>query len=137
MAGSPRPESLLGRHRALRDRPPAGAARSVQGVEARGEEERAVLDDLGLGLRLLTVNIAEVRPPEIVSQQDSVDGTRKWAIRVDGGVRVGRGAGGHRGDGLVGPHAHHPAALCILDLLLGYLHSFASPGAPNQQVPVP
>ena len=29
-----------------------------------------------------------MRPPEIVSQQDSSDGTRKWAIRVDGGGLV-------------------------------------------------
>jgi len=29
-----------------------------------------------------------VRPPEIVSQQDSSDGTRKWAIRVEGGGLV-------------------------------------------------
>jgi 23S rRNA (adenine2503-C2)-methyltransferase len=31
---------------------------------------------------------AEIRPPEIVSQHDSSDGTRKWAIRVEGGGLV-------------------------------------------------
>lgn len=31
---------------------------------------------------------AEIRPPEIVSQHDSADGTRKWAIRVSGGSLV-------------------------------------------------
>ena len=31
---------------------------------------------------------AEIRPPEIVSQHDSADGTRKWAIRVNGGGLV-------------------------------------------------
>jgi 23S rRNA (adenine2503-C2)-methyltransferase len=31
---------------------------------------------------------AEIRPPEIVSQHDSSDGTRKWAIRVSGGSLV-------------------------------------------------
>ncbi len=39
-------------------------------------------------MREKLLQVAEVRPPEIVSQQDSSDGTRKWAIRVDGGGLV-------------------------------------------------
>ena len=31
---------------------------------------------------------AEIRAPEIVTQKDSVDGTRKWAIRIEGGGLV-------------------------------------------------
>jgi 23S rRNA (adenine2503-C2)-methyltransferase len=46
------------------------------------------MTNLGKGLREKLKAIAEVRPPEIVSQHDSSDGTRKWAIRVEGGGLV-------------------------------------------------
>jgi 23S rRNA (adenine2503-C2)-methyltransferase len=46
------------------------------------------MTNLGKALREKLQAIAEVRPPEIVSQHDSSDGTRKWAIRVDGGGLV-------------------------------------------------
>ncbi len=46
------------------------------------------MSNLGKVLRDKLLEIAEVRPPEIVSQQDSTDGTRKWAIRVEGGGLV-------------------------------------------------
>lgn len=46
------------------------------------------MSNLGRALREKLMDIAEVRPPEIVSQQDSSDGTRKWAIRVEGGGLV-------------------------------------------------
>jgi len=46
------------------------------------------MSNLGRALREKLVQVAEVRPPEIASQQDSSDGTRKWAIRVDGGGLV-------------------------------------------------
>jgi len=46
------------------------------------------MTNLGVALRERLQAIAEVRPPEIASQHDSADGTRKWAIRVDGGGLV-------------------------------------------------
>jgi 23S rRNA (adenine2503-C2)-methyltransferase len=46
------------------------------------------MSNLGRALREKLLEIAEVAPPEIVSQQDSSDGTRKWAIRVAGGGLV-------------------------------------------------
>lgn len=46
------------------------------------------MTNLGKALREKLAQVAEVRPPEIVSQQDSEDGTRKWAIRVEGGGLV-------------------------------------------------
>ena len=46
------------------------------------------MSNLGKALRETLMEVAEVRPPEIVSQQDSSDGTRKWAIRVEGGGLV-------------------------------------------------
>ena len=46
------------------------------------------MTNLGKALREKLRGVAEIRPPEIVSQHDSSDGTRKWAIRVDGGGLV-------------------------------------------------
>lgn len=46
------------------------------------------MSNLGRSLRDKLLGVAEVRPPEIASQQDSSDGTRKWAVRVDGGGLV-------------------------------------------------
>lgn len=46
------------------------------------------MSNLGRSLREILLEVAEVRPPEIASQQDSSDGTRKWTIRVDGGGLV-------------------------------------------------
>ncbi|MDE0951457.1 MAG: 23S rRNA (adenine(2503)-C(2))-methyltransferase RlmN [Halioglobus sp.] len=46
------------------------------------------MSNLGKVLREKLLKIAEVRPPEIASQHDSSDGTRKWTIRVEGGGLV-------------------------------------------------
>jgi 23S rRNA (adenine2503-C2)-methyltransferase len=46
------------------------------------------MTNLGKSLREKLLEIAEVRPPIIVSQKDSTDGTRKWAIEVEGGGLV-------------------------------------------------
>jgi 23S rRNA (adenine2503-C2)-methyltransferase len=46
------------------------------------------MSNLGRALREKLVEVAEVRPPEISRQQDSTDGTRKWAILVEGGGLV-------------------------------------------------
>tara|TARA_R110001592_G_scaffold337300_1_gene623710 strand:+ start:326405 stop:327550 length:1146 start_codon:yes stop_codon:yes gene_type:complete len=46
------------------------------------------MTNIGKALREKLLVIAEVRPPEIVSEHDSTDGTRKWIIRVDGGGLV-------------------------------------------------
>lgn len=46
------------------------------------------MTNLGKALREKLLEVAQVCPPEIVSQQDSSDGTRKWAIRVAGGGLV-------------------------------------------------
>jgi len=43
------------------------------------------MTNLGKALRQKLRGVAEVRLPRIASQEDSTDGTRKWAIRVDGG----------------------------------------------------
>ena len=46
------------------------------------------MTDLGVALRERLADIAEITPPHIAEQQDSQDGTRKWAIAVEGGSLV-------------------------------------------------
>jgi|TARA_R100000005_G_scaffold96582_1_gene84789 23S rRNA (adenine2503-C2)-methyltransferase len=53
-----------------------------------GVTDIGAMSNLGKALREKLQRVAEVRPPEIVSQHDSADGTRKWAIRVSGGGLV-------------------------------------------------
>ena len=46
------------------------------------------MTDLSQSLREKLGEIAEITPPVIAEQQDSADGTRKWAIAVEGGSLV-------------------------------------------------
>jgi 23S rRNA (adenine2503-C2)-methyltransferase len=46
------------------------------------------MTNIGKALRERLSEVAEIRPPEIVEQHDSADGTRKWLIRVEGGGLV-------------------------------------------------
>lgn len=64
------------------------AQQVLKWIHHAGETRIEAMTNLGKVLREKLLEIAEVRPPEIVSQQDSSDGTRKWAIRVDGGGLV-------------------------------------------------
>ena len=54
----------------------------------QGVTDFAEMTNLGKALREKLSAIAEVRPPEVESQHDSADGTRKWLIRVSGGSLV-------------------------------------------------
>ena len=42
----------------------------------------ALMTDLGKELRARLADVAEIRPPEIVSEHASADGTRKWLLRT-------------------------------------------------------
>lgn len=64
------------------------AQQVLKWIHHAGVTDIAEMTNLGKALREKLQAIAEVRPPEIVSQHDSSDGTRKWAIRVDGGGLV-------------------------------------------------
>ncbi len=57
-------------------------------IHHAGVDDFEQMTNLGKNLREKLKQIAEIRAPEIVSQQDSEDGTRKWAIRVEGGGLV-------------------------------------------------
>ena len=61
------------------------AQQVLKWVHHAGVTDIGEMTNLGKALREKLLAIAEVRPPEIVSQHDSTDGTRKWVIRVDGG----------------------------------------------------
>jgi 23S rRNA (adenine2503-C2)-methyltransferase len=64
------------------------AEQVMKWIHHHGQCDIAEMTNLGKALREKLAAIAEVRPPEIAEQKDSVDGTRKWAIRVDGGALV-------------------------------------------------
>ena len=61
------------------------AQQVLKWIHHAGVTDIGEMSNLGKALREKLLAIAEVRPPVIVSQHDSSDGTRKWIIRVDGG----------------------------------------------------
>lgn len=61
------------------------AAQVLKWIHQRGVADVLAMTDLGRVLRERLAEIAEIRPPEVVSRQDSADGTCKWLVRVDGG----------------------------------------------------
>ncbi|MCX2981745.1 23S rRNA (adenine(2503)-C(2))-methyltransferase RlmN [Halieaceae bacterium IMCC14734] len=67
---------------------PFRAQQLMKWIHHAGVDDFDQMTNLSKSFRETLKQIAEVRPPEIVSQQDSVDGTRKWAIRVEGGGLV-------------------------------------------------
>jgi 23S rRNA (adenine2503-C2)-methyltransferase len=64
------------------------AQQVLKWIHHQGETDFDAMSNLGKALREKLKARAEIRPPEIVSQHDSSDGTRKWAIRVEGGGLV-------------------------------------------------
>jgi 23S rRNA (adenine2503-C2)-methyltransferase len=53
-----------------------------------GAESFDEMSNISKALRAKLSEVAEIRPPEVVSRFDSKDGTRKWIIRVTGGSCV-------------------------------------------------
>lgn len=64
---------------------PFRAQQLLKWIHQRGVSDFEQMTDISKAFRLRLSECAEIRPPEIASQHDSKDGTRKWAIRVDGG----------------------------------------------------
>jgi 23S rRNA (adenine2503-C2)-methyltransferase len=92
---SPPPVNLLGMTRAQLEaffidlgEKKFRAQQVMKWIHHQGVTDIAAMTNLGKALREKLSACAEVRPPEIVSQHDSSDGTRKWAIRVAGGGLV-------------------------------------------------
>ena len=64
------------------------AQQVMKWMHHQGVRDFQSMTNLGKGLRDRLESCAEITPPQIESQQDSADGTRKWAIKVDGGALV-------------------------------------------------
>ena len=64
------------------------AQQVLKWIHHQGVTDFDQMSNLGKALREKLKACAEIRPPEIVSQHDSSDGTRKWAIRVECGGLV-------------------------------------------------
>ena len=64
------------------------AQQVMKWMHHQGVRDFQVMTNLGKALRDKLASCAEITPPKIESQQDSTDGTRKWAIKVDGGALV-------------------------------------------------
>lgn len=60
----------------------------LQWIHQRGVDDFSQMTDLSKSLREKLQRVAEVRPPEMVSQHESTDGTRKWLVRLDSGECV-------------------------------------------------
>ncbi len=70
-------------------------ARQLMGwLYKKGVGDFAAMTDLAKDFRAQLAGRAEIRLPEIVSEQRSADGTRKWLLRAPAGVEGGGGAGG-------------------------------------------
>lgn len=61
------------------------ATQVLQWVHQRGVDDFAAMTNLSKDLRTRLQETAEVRLPELVMEQDSRDGTRKWLLRLDSG----------------------------------------------------
>lgn len=67
---------------------PFRAQQMVKWIHQNGVDDFDVMTNISKPLREQLKLCADITPPEIVTQQDSKDGTRKWAIRVSGGSLV-------------------------------------------------
>ncbi|MCC4275010.1 MULTISPECIES: 23S rRNA (adenine(2503)-C(2))-methyltransferase RlmN [Marinomonas] len=61
------------------------ATQVMKWIHQKGAESFEDMTDVSKKLRAKLENICEIRAPEIVSQNISNDGTRKWIIRTEGG----------------------------------------------------
>lgn len=64
------------------------AQQVLKWIHHQGVRDFEQMTNLGKALRQRLTQTAEISPPEIAQQHDSADGTRKWAIRVEGGSLV-------------------------------------------------
>ncbi|MEO9273513.1 23S rRNA (adenine(2503)-C(2))-methyltransferase RlmN [Marinomonas sp. 5E14-1] len=61
------------------------ATQVLKWIHQKGAESFDEMTDVSKALRAKLETISEIRGPEVVSQNISKDGTRKWIIRTDGG----------------------------------------------------
>ena len=63
---------------------PFRAQQILKWIHHSGIDNFDDMTNLGKPLRAKLQELAEIRPPNIVKQLDSIDGTRKWAVEVGG-----------------------------------------------------
>ncbi|MBW2942593.1 23S rRNA (adenine(2503)-C(2))-methyltransferase RlmN [Zhongshania aquimaris] len=63
---------------------PFRAQQILKWIHHSGIDNFDEMTNLGKPLRAKLQDLAEIRPPNIVKQLDSIDGTRKWAVEVGG-----------------------------------------------------
>ena len=61
------------------------ATQVLQWVHQRGVDDFAAMSNLSKELRARLQETAQIRLPELVMEQDSRDGTRKWLLKLDSG----------------------------------------------------
>ena len=64
---------------------PFRARQLMKWMHHLGVDDFSLMTDLSKKLRETLQSVATIEAPEIVDQKDSVDGTRKWVLRVGGG----------------------------------------------------
>ena len=64
---------------------PFRATQMLKWIHHRHAVNFGAMTDLGMTLRSRLDTVAEIRAPEVVADRISVDGTRKWLFKVDGG----------------------------------------------------
>ncbi|HEX6572022.1 MAG TPA: 23S rRNA (adenine(2503)-C(2))-methyltransferase RlmN [Steroidobacteraceae bacterium] len=67
---------------------PFRARQLFKWIYKRAEGDIEAMTDLGKDFRRRLAAIAEIRAPEILGSQVSADGTRKWALRFEGGQAI-------------------------------------------------
>ncbi|MFA7552993.1 MAG: 23S rRNA (adenine(2503)-C(2))-methyltransferase RlmN [Spongiibacteraceae bacterium] len=67
---------------------PFRAQQLLKWIHHNGVDDFDQMSNVSKVLRDRLKECAEIRPPEVVTEQTSKDGTRKWAIRVSGGSLV-------------------------------------------------
>lgn len=67
---------------------PYRADQVMQWIYGRGVDDFAAMSNIAKTLRATLEERAEIRVPELVAEQCSDDGTRKWVLRLDGGNAV-------------------------------------------------
>ncbi|WP_159267723.1 23S rRNA (adenine(2503)-C(2))-methyltransferase RlmN [Zhongshania aliphaticivorans] len=63
---------------------PFRAQQILKWIHHSGVDDFDEMTNLGKPLRAKLQELAEIRPPNVVKQLDSTDGTRKWAVEVGG-----------------------------------------------------
>ena len=67
---------------------PFRAQQLLKWIHHQGVDDFDQMSNVSKLLRERLKECAEIRPPEVVTEQTSTDGTRKWVIRVSGGSLV-------------------------------------------------